>query len=103
LFLLLFHRRAAGPLEPHRWNLGWSWDLPLPDELLALLYAGVLFLFFFALFRALWEPRWRLRGYGLAFLFLAGLHYRISYQHLLALMGLLLIIHGRESRRPATA
>ena len=46
--------------------------LPLPGELLGLLYAAVLFLFFFTLFRALWEPRWRLRGYGLAFLFLAG-------------------------------
>lgn len=103
LFLLLFFRRALRPLEPHRWSLGWSWELPLPDELLGLLYAGVLFLFFFALFRALWEPRWRLRGYGLAFLFLAGLHYRISYQHLLALMGLLLICHGGESRRRASA
>lgn len=103
VFLLLFHRRGVGPAEPHRWNLGWSWDLPLPDELLGLLYAGVLFLFFFALFRALWEPRWRLRGYGLAFLFLAGLHHRISYQHLLALMGLILIIQGGENRRRASA
>ncbi len=103
LFLLLVHRRAAAPGEPHRWDLGWSWELPLPDELLGLLYAGVLFLFFFALFRALWEPRWRLRGYGLAFLFLAGLHYRISYQHLLALMGLLLICHSGDRPRRATA
>jgi len=96
LFLLLFRLPANVPLEPQRWSLGWSWDLPLPDELLGLLYAGVLFLFFFALFRALWEPRWRLRGYGLAFLFLAGLNYSNSYQHLLALMGLLLISYGGE-------
>ncbi len=99
LFLLLFSRRQVGFPEPRRWNHGWSWDLPLPQELAGLLYAGVLFLFFFAVFRALWEPRWRLRGYGLAFLFLAGLQHRIAYQHLLALMGLILLVSGGE---PAT-
>lgn len=96
LFLLQFRRHLAIPRQPYGWNFGWSWDLPLPEELLGLLYAGVLFVFFFALFRALWEPRWRLLGYGLAFLYLAGLNYRISYQHLLALIGLLLISHGSE-------
>lgn len=96
LFLLLFSRQPGLHPEPRRWNLGWSWDLPLPHELTGLLYAGVLFLFFYAVFRALWEPRWRLRGYGLAFLFLAGLQYRIAYQHLLALMGLLLLVRGGE-------
>jgi hypothetical protein len=100
-FLLLFHRGDPGGAVPHRWSFGWSWDLPLPEELLGLLYAGVLFVFFFALFRALWEPRWRLRGYGLAFLFLAGLHHSLSYQHLLALMGLILFIDGEE--QPAAA
>jgi hypothetical protein len=103
LFLLLLHRRATGPPEPQRWSMGWSWDLPLPADLMGLLYAAVLFLFFFALFRALWEPRWRLRGYGLAFLFLAGLHHRIVYQHLLALMGLFLLTRGVETRRKEAA
>jgi hypothetical protein len=53
-----------------------------------------MFLFLFAVFRALADPRWRIRGYGLGFLFIAGIQYRIAYQHLLALIGLLLLTRG---------
>ena len=99
LFFLLYARGPA-PGRP-AWELGWMGELPLPDGLTSLLYAGVLFLFLFALFRSLAEPQWRLQGYGLAFLFLAGIHYRIPYQHLMALTGLVLLTRGGLPEDPA--
>jgi hypothetical protein len=102
LFLLLFTRRPPPGMSPRRWDMGWSWDLLLPDELLGLLYAGVLFLVFFILLRALSDPRWRIQGYGLAFLFLAGVHYRTSYQHLLGLLGLLLLTRDGGDHNAST-
>ena len=94
LFLVLYGRPQAPAPGGSRWSLGWSWDLPFPDELVSFLYAGVLFLFLFSLFRALGDPRWRLRGYGLAFLFLAGAWHHIPYQHLLGLIALVLLARG---------
>ena len=42
----------------------------------------------------------RVRGYGLPFLFLAGVHPRIAYQHLLGLIGLVLLPGGAPVEDP---
>lgn len=101
LYLLLEVRAASGLGEEPSWHLGWMRDLPFPAPFTGLVYAGVLFLFLYALFRALGAPRWRLRGYGLAFLFLAGIHYRIAYQHVLGLIGLVLLTGGAPAEEPS--
>lgn len=93
-FFLLHARLAADPTEAPRWRLGWLSDLPMPAAAMGLLYAAVLFLFLFTALRAIADPRWRARGYGLAFLFLAGVHYQIAYQHLLGMIGLVLVTRG---------
>jgi hypothetical protein len=88
-----------------RWTLGWLGEHGVPPVLGGLVHATVMFLFLFAVFRALADPRWRIRGYGLGFLFIAGIQYRIAYQHLLALIGLLLLTRGAvpEAVTPANA
>jgi len=103
LFFLVYARRAGDPFGAPRWSLGWTRDLPLPEGFDGLLYAGVMFLFLFALIRALSDPAWRVRGFGLAFLFLAGIQYRIAYQHLLGLIGLVLLTRGGLAAPPDAA
>ena len=99
LYLLLGLRTDGTGSPP--WDLGWMRELPLPDPFARLVYSGVMFLFLFAMFRALGNRHSRVRGYGLAFLFLAGIHHRIAYQHLLGLIGLVLLTGGAPVEEPA--
>jgi hypothetical protein len=101
--LVFFVQAGASRRGPAAWDLGWTAELPLPGALRGLIYGGVTFLFLFALFRGLTEPRWRLQGYGLAFLFLAGVDYSLPYQHVLALIGLVMLTRGALPEEPTGA
>ncbi|MEE8400581.1 MAG: hypothetical protein V3R86_00295 [Candidatus Hydrothermarchaeaceae archaeon] len=65
------------------WSLGFTLFLPYP------LYAIAIWLFSFTLIKLISQGQ--SRGYGLAFIFIAGYAFWLSYHNLLLLLGLLLL------------
>lgn len=65
------------------WSLGFTLFLPYP------LYALAIWLFSFTLIKLISQGRFA--GYGLAFIFIAGYAFWLSYHNLLSLLGLLLL------------
>ncbi|MFQ5816242.1 MAG: hypothetical protein ACE5G7_07075 [Candidatus Hydrothermarchaeaceae archaeon] len=70
------------------WSVGFTLYLPYQ------IYAIALLLFSSAIIRLL--SRGRSAGYGLAFLFIAGYTFQLTYQQLLLILGFVLLTLNRE-------
>ncbi|MEE9594402.1 MAG: hypothetical protein V3V92_03285, partial [Candidatus Hydrothermarchaeales archaeon] len=85
---------AANVLNPKMTAILSIWGIGLTLYLPYQLYAIALWLFASALIRLL--SRGRSTGYGLAFLFIAGYTFQLTYQQLLLILGFVLLTLNRD-------